>query len=136
MTMTTIDPQEMARRTAEFFGQASHDPRIGERMALAQTTVHIHYTDDVGVTLNLEKHPISAEPRIIGTAEVELWGTPELFVQFIRREKQMAMAINDGELEYRGPVRKFLRIVPILRALDFDMWRGQGTNPAGQAPTA
>jgi hypothetical protein len=130
MTMTQIDPQEMAQRTADFFMQAAHDQRLGERLALAGTTVHIHYTDDVGVTLNLDKSPISAEPRIIGNAEVELWGSPELFVAFVRREKQMAMAINNGELEYRGPVRKFLRIVPILRSFDFGVWRGTTSDEA------
>lgn len=133
MTTSAIDPQRMAELTAEFFGQAAHDARLGERLGLAGCSVHIHYDDHHGVTLLLDQRPISAEPRIVGTAEIELWGPPELFLQFVRREKQMAMAINNGELEYRGPVRKFLRIVPILRSFDFGMWRG--ASPA-QAPVS
>lgn len=123
----TVDPQKMAEMTAQFFSQGASDQRLGERLALAQCSVHIHYTDDVGVTLLLDRSPIAAEPRIIGNAEIELWGPPELFLQMVRREKQMAMCIANGELEYRGPVRKFLRIVPILRSFDFDVWRGAET---------
>lgn len=131
----TIDPQQMADMTARFF-ESANQTQLVDRMALAQTTVHIHFTDTVGVTIDLTKAPISAEPRIVGTAEVEMYGTPELFMQFIRREKQMAMAITRGELAYEGPVRKFLRIVPILRSLDFSVWEGSASNGRPPAPDA
>jgi hypothetical protein len=120
--MTPIDPQRMADITARFFLQAADDPALASRLSLANTTVHVHYTDEVGTTVMLDSDPIRAEAQIVGTAEVELWGDPELFMAFVQREKHMAMAIADGELRYAGPVRKFLRIVPILRALDFDVW--------------
>lgn len=138
-TMTPIDPQRMAVLTAQFFNGGAHDPRLGERLALAQTTVHIHYSDDAGVTLDLTKAPIHAEPQIVGTAEVELYGTPELFIDMVDRKTQMAMAITRGELAYEGPVRKFLRIVPIMRSLDFSMWeelrpgRPNGSGPTGES---
>lgn len=122
-TMAPIDPQQMADTMAEFFMQAAADPRLGDRLALADTTVHMHFTDDVGVTLHLDKQPCDAMATIDGTAEVQLWGSPELFMTFIRNERHMAMAIADGDLEYEGPVRKFLRIVPILRSFDFEVWR-------------
>jgi len=135
-TMSPIDPQRMAELTAQFFNGGAHDPRLGERLASAQTTVHIHYSETAGVTLDLTKVPIHAEPTIRGDAEVQLYGTPELFVEMVNREKQMAMAITRGELAYEGPVRKFLRIVPIMRSLDFSMWeelRGDRSN--GATPT-
>lgn len=121
-TMTPVDPQTMADQTAEFFLQAAHDERLGDRLTLANTTVHIHYTDTVGVTLRLDVQPIEAEPRIIGTAEVELWGSADKFLAYARGEKHLAMAIMHGEVEWTGPVRKFLRIMPILRSFDFSMW--------------
>jgi hypothetical protein len=117
-----IDPQRMADLTAAFFLQGSQDPRLGERLALGHTTVHIHYADDAGVTLWLDRAPIEATPHIEGTAEIELWGSPELFMSFTLRKKHMAMSIMRGELEYDGPVRKFLRIAPILRSFDFAVW--------------
>lgn len=130
--MANIDPQKMAEMSAQFFSQASHDARLGERLALAQTTVHIHYSDDAGITLLLDRTPVEVIPRIQGTAEIEMWGSPDLFAAMVRREKHMAMCITSGELEYRGPVRKFLRIVPILRSFDFDVFRGAN----GSAPAA
>lgn len=118
----SIDPQQMADVTARFF-EGANESRLAERLVLAQTVVHIHFTDNVGVTLDLTKTPITAEPEIVGSSEVQMYGTPEIFLEIIRREKQMAMAITRGEVAYEGPVRKFLRIVPILRSLDFTVWK-------------
>lgn len=134
--MPNIDPQEMAEQAARFFDQAAHDPRLGERLALAQTSVHIHFSDTAGITLLLDRTPIESMPSIVGTAEVELWGSADLFAEIIRRDKQMAMAITDGDLEYRGPVRKFLRIVPILRSFDFSAFRPATPGSNGAAPAA
>lgn len=138
-TMTPIDPQNMADKTVEFFLQAAHDEHLGDRLALANTSVHIHFTDDVGLTLRLDSQPISAEPRIVGQAEVELWGSADKFLSYIRGERHLAMAIMHGDIEFAGPVRKFLRIMPILRSFDFSMWSGTGTAglaEPGQEPTA
>ncbi len=134
--MTPIDPQRMAELTANFFNSGATDQRIGERLALAQTTVHIHFSETAGVTLDLTKAPIHAEPDITGTAEVQLYGTPELFVDMVTRKTQMAMAITRGELAYEGPVRKFLRIVPILRSLDFNAWEELKPSSNGSDPAA
>lgn len=130
-TMTPIDPQSMADKTVEFFLQAAHDEHLGDRLALANTSVHIHFTDDVGLTLRLDSQPISAEPRIVGQAEVELWGSADKFLSYIRGERHLAMAIMHGDIEFAGPVRKFLRIMPILRSFDFTMFKGTGS-PSGE----
>lgn len=116
MPTTTIDGSQMADLIAAFFMQAARDTTLGQRLAAAGCSVHLHVGGHAGVTLNLERTPISAEPHIVGTADVEIWGSPELFLQFVRRERHIAMAICDGDLTFRGPVRQFLRIVPILRA--------------------
>ncbi len=121
-TMTPIDPQRMADQSAAFFLQAAHDEKLGDRLSLANTTVHIHFTDTVGVTLGLTTTPITAEPRIVGEAEIELWGSADKFLGYARGERHLAMALMHGEVEWSGPVRKFLRIMPILRSFDFSMW--------------
>ncbi|WP_354700595.1 hypothetical protein DSM112329_00876 [Paraconexibacter sp. AEG42_29] len=120
--MPPSDPQRVAEQTAEFFLQAAHDERLGDRLSLANTTVHIYFTDTVGVTLRLDSTPIQAEPRIVGNAEIELWGSADKFVSYARGERHLAMAIMHGEVEWTGPVRKFLRIMPILRSFDFTVW--------------
>lgn len=139
-TMTPIDPQRMADQMVEFFLQAAHDEHLGDRLSLANTSVHIHFTDDIGLTLRLDSQPITAEPRVVGQAEVELWGSADKFLTFIRGERHLAMAIMHGDIEFAGPVRKFLRIMPILRSFDFSMWKGVGRadegEPATQEPPA
>lgn len=35
------------------------------------------------------------------------------------------MTIHHGDIEYSGPVRKFLRVAPILRGFDYEVWRGK-----------
>lgn len=122
-TMSPVDPQTMADLTSEFFLQAAEDERLGSRLSLAQTTVQIHFNDDVGVTLWLERKPIEAEPRIVGNAEVEIWGSADKFLEFALGSKHLAMAIMRGEVEYTGPVRKFLRIMPMLRSFDHTSWK-------------
>jgi hypothetical protein len=125
-TLAPVDPQHMADQTARFFLQAAHDEHLGDRLSLANTTVHIHFTDTVGVTLRLDSSPIQAEPRIVGEAEIKLWGSADKFLTYARGERHLAMAIMYGEVEWEGPVRKFLRIVPILRSFDFGVWSGTG----------
>lgn len=124
--MRTIDPEQMAELTRRFFAENAEDPRLAERLARAQTTVHVRFSDDAGITLHMDRSPIQVEAGLVGAAEIELQGTPETFLAFVRGERHMAMAITSGELEYRGPVRKFLRILPILRTCDFSVWRGVG----------
>ncbi|MEA2168547.1 MAG: hypothetical protein QOF76_1847 [Solirubrobacteraceae bacterium] len=126
-----IDPQRMANLTAEWMSSAGHDQQLGQRLALAATRVHVHFTDEVGCTFILDETPIRAENTIVGDAEVQLWGSADLFYDLIRRKHQMAMSIMRGELKYRGPVRKFLRIVPILRSIDFAPYRDIHTNGNG-----
>jgi hypothetical protein len=126
-----IDPQQMANLTAEWMTGAGKDAQLGQRLALADTRVHVHFTDNAGVTFILDETPIHAENKIVGDAEIQMWGSAELFYDLIRRKKQMAMTIMYGELKYRGPVRKFLRIVPILRSIDFTPYRDLNENGNG-----
>lgn len=145
MTMTTVHPREMATLTAEFFMRAGEDPQLSERMAFANTTVHIHF-EDGGVTdvctVWLDRTPITAEHGAIGAPEVELFGPADAWMDMITGKEQLAMAIARGDVTYRGPVRKFLRVVPILRTFDFEMWRLQddasanGSAPPAAGPTA
>lgn len=120
--MTPPTAERLAELTAEWFSTGAHDPHVGARLALADTVVHFHLGDNAGVTLMLDRTPIEALPRIMGEPEIEIWATPEQVLSMLRREAQMAMLISYGELDYRGPVRKFLRVVPILRSLDFSMF--------------
>jgi hypothetical protein len=56
----------MAQLTADLFTQGANDPRLGDRLALAGTAVHIVFADGIGCTLRMDRGPIEAERRIVG----------------------------------------------------------------------
>ena len=114
--MTVASPKAMASLTAEFFARAGLESELSERMSFAHTTVHIHFIDgdeEAGCTVWLDRTPISAEVGFIGDVEVELFGSCKAFTDMITGKEAMAMLIARGEVTYTGPVRKFLRVVPI-----------------------
>lgn len=120
--VTAIDDQQMADATAAFFGQATGDGLLSERLQTADTVAQLHFSDQAGVTLWLDRDPPAAEAQIVGQAEVQLWGSAERFLAVARGRDQLAMAIMRGEIEYTGPVRKLLRVMPILRSFDTSVW--------------
>jgi hypothetical protein len=136
--MTSAHPKDMAALTARFFQVAAKNAELSERMSFANTTVQIHFTEDGleegSCTVWLDKTPIGAEVGLVGEAEIELFGSAEVFMGMITGRVALAMAIARGDVTYTGPVRKFLRVVPILRTFDFDMFRGDppaSTNGTG-----
>lgn len=120
----------------EFFNRAAEDAELSERMSFANTVVHMHFTDLVGenaCTVSLDRDPISAELGAVGSGEVELFGTAQVYQDLFLGSDQLPIAILNGKISYTGPVRKFLRVVPILQSFDFDMFRGLASAPAVSA---
>lgn len=118
--------QSLPEMTVAFFESASQDAELSERMSFADTTVHIHFTDIEGVnsaTIYLDRDPIGAEIGTVGTAEVQLWAPSKAYMGLFNGKEALAIAIVRGDVEYKGPVRKFLRVVPILQSFDFDMFK-------------
>lgn len=128
----------MAELVASFFGASASRADLSERMAFADTVVHIHFidggTEDVGCTVWLDRAPITAEPKISGTAEIELFAPSDVFKRLIAGTTMLPLEIAHGHVTYTGPVRKFLRVVPILRAFDFEVFRGETQPVSGAAP--
>lgn len=116
----------------EFFNRAADDAELSERMSFANTTVHIHVTDldgDDACTVYLDRDPIGAELGAVGTAEVELFGPTKAYVNLFLGKDQLPISILSGAVTYTGPVRKFLRVVPILQSFDFGVLRGLDSAP-------
>jgi hypothetical protein len=130
----------MAELVAELFVRAGQDAELSERMSFAGTIVHIHFESDdgnareAGCTLFLDRTPISGEVGLVGTAEIDLFARTETFTKMIAGRQALPMAIARGEVTYTGPVRKFLRVVPLLQTFDFEMFRDG--DDAGDAPAA
>jgi hypothetical protein len=123
-----VAPEEFVQLLEEFFEMAAQEQQLASRMAFARTTVAIHLTDapeGTGVTLHLTQMPISATAGIDPGAEIHMYAPTALWIDMLADRIPLPMAVHHGDVEYSGPVRKFLRVAPILRGFDYDMWRGK-----------
>jgi hypothetical protein len=94
-----------------------HDSGLDDRVSQAATTVTLTLSDepDCVCTMLLDRSPIEI---VEGAAD----GECELSIASVDLERiwsldfHLPMAIARGRVGVRGPVRKFLRVVPILRS--------------------
>jgi hypothetical protein len=111
-----------ATRAFDAFGDvleaAADDPVTGHRLAFGQTTVELRVAEAPGLvmTLALDREPIEVLDGVSGTPEVVLTVRTEHLEEFFTEEFHLAMAIATGAATYRGPVRKLLRVMPILQS--------------------
>jgi putative sterol carrier protein len=115
----------------------AHDPTASGRIALADTTVSVKLSDGPGhvFTLYLDREPIEMADHD-DRAEITLAMTAIQLEQLIRGELRLAMEIAHGRIAYDGPVRKFLRVVPIIRRISNDWLAGPDHDPVPNVPVA
>jgi hypothetical protein len=95
---------------------AAQNERLSRVLARANTTVRIELADDpeLSITLLLDRYPIevtqTAEP-----AEVEISIVSVDLARLYSPDFHLSMAIARGRVGYTGPVRKFLRVTPVVR---------------------
>lgn len=126
--------KHLAELTVDLFNRASDDAELSERMSFANTTVHLHFTDPAGnasCTVWLDRLPIGAEMGAVGQAEIELFAPTQIWMDLYQRKRQLPIEIVRGEVTYTGPVRKFLRVVPLLSSFDFEGFKASPPYPGG-----
>lgn len=114
------DVQLLRRLRAVFLaaadGPASQDP------ARAETSVAIFLAQEAPAApapfalLRLDRRPISVDAGA-GQAEVDITLTRADLTALVDGELHLPLAIARGDVGYRGPVRKLLRITPVLRSV-------------------
>jgi hypothetical protein len=120
----TTEPGGASARDRIARALASPDPRI-KRLAAADTSVTFVNLDapDASVTLLLDRYPPVAtggdEP-----AEITIELTGQQYELFSRGAFSLPAALMAGQAGYRGPVRKYLAVDPVLRGLleDLDLF--------------
>jgi hypothetical protein len=100
---------------------------------MADTTVEVSLADepDLSVTLLLDRTPIEVVDGA-GDAEVRIRIASFDLAHVWSEDFQLPMAIVRGRVRVGGPVRKFLRVVPILRPLA----RARGLPTGGESRLA
>jgi phospholipid/cholesterol/gamma-HCH transport system ATP-binding protein len=91
--------------------------RLSHRLAQADTTVRIELADepDLALTLLLDREPVGVTRD--APAEVDLSLSSVDLERLWSGDFNLAMAIARGRVHATGPVRKFLRVMPIIRQL-------------------
>lgn len=91
---------------------------LDDRLALAGTTVTITLADepDLSSTLLLDRSPIEVLGGV-GDSEARMWIASVDLQRTWSPDFYLPMAIAKGRVRIAGPIRKFLRIVPVLRAV-------------------
>jgi phospholipid/cholesterol/gamma-HCH transport system ATP-binding protein len=106
------------RRFSDAIEAASEDEHIAQRLGLAGTTIRIELADepDLAITLALEEATVDVGPGSRPT-EVEMVLSSVDLERLWSGDFNLAMAIARGRVRTNGPVRKFLRVMPIVRQL-------------------
>lgn len=143
VTPTAEQAQRVYDAFFEIMQRASEHSEIADRLALADTVSHVHLRDSpqqLAMTLFFDRAPVEVEHGAVGHAEVELFIDTNDVLRFWTGDLHLAMGIMHGDVEFKGPVRKLLRIVPIARRLvgEFQSLAvAEGILPAdGDAPPA
>jgi phospholipid/cholesterol/gamma-HCH transport system ATP-binding protein len=104
------------------------DPDLAGRLALAGTSVELGSRDSTEFAMSAWLTPERVEfgfgPRT--GAEVDLSLGPADLSRFCLGQLSLPVAILAGQVEFRGPVRKFLRVAPIVSDL---LAGGSGSPP-------
>lgn len=89
-----------------------------ERFGRAGVIVRIDISDTPGsgLTLLLDRTPAEAHAEPLdGLPDIRLTLSSDDLVSIASEGSFLPMQIVSGEIAYEGPVRKFLRVVPIIR---------------------
>lgn len=117
---TAEQAEEVFNAFLEIMEQAARDEHVGHRLAFADTVVHIHFSDspsELVLTLFLDRAPVETRAGAHGTPEITIEATTNDVFRFWTGDLHLAMGIARGEVQYTGPVRKLLRVIPIARRL-------------------
>jgi phospholipid/cholesterol/gamma-HCH transport system ATP-binding protein len=112
-----------SERVLQEFGatieDAADDEELSHRLSLAETTVEFILADepDLSLTLLLDRNPIEVRRDYDEEAEISLRIASFDLEHLCSGEFKLAMAIARGRVVASGPVRKFLRVVPVLGPL-------------------
>jgi hypothetical protein len=108
---------ESLRAFVRAIAEGVHDGGLDDRVSRASTTVTLTLADepDCVCTLLLDRSPIEIEEGA-ADGECELSIASVDLERIWSRDFHLPMAIARGRVGVRGPIRKFLRVVPILRS--------------------
>jgi hypothetical protein len=122
------DAEQILESFVSTLEKGLHSKGLDDRLALANTTVTITLADepDLSTTLLLDRSPIEIVDGAVDS-EARMWIASVDLQRIWSDDFYLPMAIASGRVRISGVIRKFLRIVPILRAVAEPPVTQQGT---------
>ena len=106
-----------------FRAAADHD-EVGPKMAAADITLQIYYSDpESKVTIRFQEPKLTVEDGGDDTtADVKLFMPADIADKYWRGEYNLAVGLAKGHVKAKGPVNKILKLVPLTKPL-FPMYK-------------
>jgi len=106
------------------FRLAADHPDIGPKMAAADVTLQIYYSDpESKVTIHFHEPKLTVEDGGDNpNADVKLFMPADIADKYWRGEYNLAVGLAKGQVKAKGPVNKILKLVPLTKPL-FPMYR-------------
>jgi putative sterol carrier protein len=106
-----------------FRAAADHD-EIGPKMAAADISIQIYYSDPVSsLTVRFQEPKVAVEDGGDDpNAEVKLFMPADIADRYWRGEYNLAVGLAKGQVKAKGPVNKILKLVPLTKPL-FPMYK-------------
>jgi putative sterol carrier protein len=118
------DAEEVYDYVGGVFRAAADHPEVGPKMAAADLTMQIYYSDPTS-TLTIRFHEPKLEVEDGGddsAADVKLFMPADIADKYWRGEYNLAVGLAKGQVKAKGPVNKILKLVPLTRPL-FPMYK-------------
>lgn len=111
------EAKEIYANQARVGQEIAKEEQLAKRLALADVTFSVHCTDhpDLCTTFLFDRNPVEVYEGEQDGIEVHFYSSAQEVLEFWSGEMHLAMRIANGYVGYEGPVRKVLRVVPILR---------------------
>jgi putative sterol carrier protein len=106
-----------------FRAAADHD-EIGPKMAAADISLQIYYSDPVSsLTVRFKEPKVEVEDGgDEPNADVKLFMPADIADRYWRGEYNLAVGLAKGQVKAKGPVNKILKLVPLTKPL-FPMYK-------------
>jgi putative sterol carrier protein len=106
-----------------FRAAADHD-EIGPKMAAADISIQIYYSDPVSsLTVRFQEPKVAVEDGGDDpNADVKLFMPADIADRYWRGEYNLAVGLAKGQVKAKGPVNKILKLVPLTKPL-FPMYK-------------
>jgi len=101
------------------FRTAADHPEVGPKMAVADVTLQMYYSDPKStLTVRFQQPKLTVEDGgDDNTADVKLFMPADIADKYWRGEYNLAVGLAKGQVKAKGPVNKILKLVPLTRPL-------------------